>query len=360
MEDAHVVDLDVDGTGSTALFGVFDGHAGAEVAAFCARHIGGVLPSTEAYKAGDLEAALSEAYLQLELMMKDPTHRQELALLSAGLKPGRKRLANEALADSYGTLDEDGCYLGPKAGCTACVAAVRGEEMYVANVGDSRCVLCESGGTAVSLTRDHKPELSGEEERITKAGLSVVRNRVYGDKSSLAMTRALGDTKYKDPNLPPEHQAISPVPDTTQYIVGSAAGGCEAACPARTSPPIPGDSDPGAADAAEFMILACDGLWDSLSNEQASAADGCRSPTAGHRLRAANPALHGGRAAPAWQIPAVEFVRQFLQSGDTPQQAARALVEECLSDDGGTPVSTDNITVLIVKFEPLPAAAGNS
>jgi hypothetical protein len=32
----------------------------------------------------------------------------------AGLKPGRKRLANEALADSYGTLDEDGCYLGPK------------------------------------------------------------------------------------------------------------------------------------------------------------------------------------------------------------------------------------------------------
>jgi serine/threonine protein phosphatase PrpC len=39
QEDAHVVDLDVDGTGSTALFGVFDGHAGAEVAAFCARHI---------------------------------------------------------------------------------------------------------------------------------------------------------------------------------------------------------------------------------------------------------------------------------------------------------------------------------
>jgi hypothetical protein len=29
-----------------------------------------------------------------------------------------------------------------------------------------------------------------------QAGLSVVRNRVYGDKSSLAMTRALGDTKW--------------------------------------------------------------------------------------------------------------------------------------------------------------------
>jgi hypothetical protein len=38
MEDAHAVQLDIDGK-HTALFGVFDGHAGKEVAAYCARHI---------------------------------------------------------------------------------------------------------------------------------------------------------------------------------------------------------------------------------------------------------------------------------------------------------------------------------
>jgi hypothetical protein len=38
MEDAHAVHLDIDGK-HTALFGVFDGHAGKEVAAYCARHI---------------------------------------------------------------------------------------------------------------------------------------------------------------------------------------------------------------------------------------------------------------------------------------------------------------------------------
>ena len=38
QEDAHAVDLDIDGQ-HTALFGVFDGHAGKEVAAYCARHI---------------------------------------------------------------------------------------------------------------------------------------------------------------------------------------------------------------------------------------------------------------------------------------------------------------------------------
>lgn len=38
MEDAHAVDLNIDDK-HTALFGVFDGHAGKEVAAYCARHI---------------------------------------------------------------------------------------------------------------------------------------------------------------------------------------------------------------------------------------------------------------------------------------------------------------------------------
>lgn len=38
QEDAHAVDLNLDDQ-HTALFGVFDGHAGKEVAAFCARHV---------------------------------------------------------------------------------------------------------------------------------------------------------------------------------------------------------------------------------------------------------------------------------------------------------------------------------
>ena len=39
QEDAHAVDLEIDSAGDTACFGVFDGHAGGEAAAFCARHI---------------------------------------------------------------------------------------------------------------------------------------------------------------------------------------------------------------------------------------------------------------------------------------------------------------------------------
>jgi hypothetical protein len=59
----------------------------------------------------------------------------------------------------------------------------------------------------------------------TQAGLAVVRGRVLGETSTLAMTRALGDVKYKQPHLPPQDQAVSPVPDTTSVQVGVVGGG---------------------------------------------------------------------------------------------------------------------------------------
>lgn len=56
---------------------------------------------------------------------------------------------------------------GPSAGCTAVCAAVRGDQLVVANAGDSRCVLSR-GGRAVALTHDHKPTDPEEYARIIK------------------------------------------------------------------------------------------------------------------------------------------------------------------------------------------------
>lgn len=61
----------------------------------------------------------------------------------------------------------EGSYLGPSAGCTAVCAVVRDGELFVANAGDSRCVLCR-GGNAVAMTQDHKPMDEEEYARITK------------------------------------------------------------------------------------------------------------------------------------------------------------------------------------------------
>lgn len=68
-----------------------------------------------------------------------------------------------------------------------------GKMLYVANAGDSRCVLCR-GTTTVSLTQDHKPTDPEEESRILAAGGFVTDGRVNG---CLNLSRAIGDMNYK-------------------------------------------------------------------------------------------------------------------------------------------------------------------
>lgn len=68
------------------------------------------------------------------------------------------------------------------------VALIRGNDLYVANAGDSRCVLSVNG-VAVDMTEDHDPKNPGERRRIIEAGGKVHDGRVQGD---LNLSRAFG------------------------------------------------------------------------------------------------------------------------------------------------------------------------
>ena len=95
---------------------------------------------------------------------------------------------------------------------TTCVFGVRiGDQLHVANIGDSRCVMLQkdAAGNVKSkdLSEDHKPESPGEKERIIAAGGRVKTlpgppgedcgpMRVWlGDVEvpGLAMSRSIGD-----------------------------------------------------------------------------------------------------------------------------------------------------------------------
>lgn len=83
---------------------------------------------------------------------------------------------------------------GKDSGCTAVVALRHGRTLYVANAGDSRCVLSRAG-EAIEMSFDHKPEDTEEYSRITKAGGRVTLDgRVNG---GLNLSRAIGDHAYK-------------------------------------------------------------------------------------------------------------------------------------------------------------------
>ncbi|CAD7702049.1 unnamed protein product [Ostreobium quekettii] len=131
-----------------------------------------------------------------------------------------------------GQLMEEG--VAEDMGTTAVVGLVSESHLCVANCGDSRAVLSR-GGMAYRLTRDHKPDLEDEQERINSCGGVVLNFNGVRVMGLLAMSRALGDHCLRD-------VGVIAYPEVT--IVGRQ----------------PGD---------EFLVLATDGLWDALADREA-------------------------------------------------------------------------------------------
>jgi serine/threonine protein phosphatase PrpC len=119
-------------------------------------------------------------------------------------------------------------------------------ELICANTGDSRCVLFNEGKTE-PMSYDHKPTNQLERDRIHKAGSFVEFSRVNG---SLAVSRAFGDLSYKkSQKVPPEEQAVTALPEIKRVTVSL---------------------DKSKKKDFSFLILACDGIWDVMSNEDAT------------------------------------------------------------------------------------------
>ncbi|OTA93267.1 hypothetical protein M434DRAFT_73519 [Hypoxylon sp. CO27-5] len=158
-------------------------------------------------------------------------------------------------------------------GCTAAIAvlrtAVRQRVLYTANVGDARIILCRAG-KALRLSYDHKGSDENEGKRIANAGGLILNNRVNG---VLAVTRALGDTYMKD--------LVTGHPYTTETVIQP--------------------------EVDEFIIIACDGLWDVCNDQDA-----------------------------------VDLVRDEQD----PVVASKKLVDHALAR-----FSTDNLSCMIVRFD---------
>eukprot|EP00124_Ichthyophonus_hoferi_P005285 Ihof_evm2s728 gene=Ihof_evmTU2s728 len=126
-----------------------------------------------------------------------------------------------------------------RSGATAVAALIKDGHMWVANAGDSRAVLSVKK-SAVAMSHDHKPTNELELKRIIAANGFVEFGRVNGN---LALSRAVGDFEFKtNTSLRAEDQIVTADPDVTSHEI---------------------------TDDAEFAILACDGIWDVMSNQAA-------------------------------------------------------------------------------------------
>ncbi|CAO3695316.1 unnamed protein product [Rhizopus stolonifer] len=252
MEDAHTNITSYENTGAS-FFAVFDGHGGSKVASY------------------------SEKELHKKIM-KSPSFDQK-----------RYR---ETIRYGYYAIDEDlrqdPEFKEHNSGCTAVVALVTKDDMlYVSNAGDSRSVISTKSGKGIPMTQDHKPKHTKEQARIKNAGGFVENGRVNGH---LALSRALGDFNFKsNTQLTPDRQAVTAEPDIIEHLI---------------------------TDHDEFMVLACDGIWDCLSSQEV-----------------------------------VDFVRFKLCNQKSLGTICEELMDFCLAEtDNFQGIGCDNMTVIIVAF----------
>ncbi|CAN1801716.1 Probable protein phosphatase 2C 11 [Linum perenne] len=187
--------------------------------------------------------------------------------------PGFTKDTKTAIVETFRETDAN--YLkeeeGKKeAGSTASTAMLLGDRLLVANVGDSR-VVASRAGSAIPLSMDHKPDRTDERQRIEKAGGFVLWAGTWRVGGVLAVSRAFGDKLLK------------------AYVVAE--------------PEIQVEEE---IEGVDFIIVASDGLWNALSNQEA-----------------------------------VSLIEDELDA----EAAARKLIKEAY-----TRGSSDNITCVVVRF----------
>lgn len=284
MEDVHTYVANFAERVDWGYFAIFDGHAGKQTARWCGNNMHGLLEEailareqtpgpTDAspHDLYDVRELLRDVFVKAdELIEKDGSGSSGSTAATAVLR--WETAENDSFIESSknSTLESKFDFVPQKN---------HRRMLYTSNVGDLRIVLCRAG-RLYRLSYDHKASDANEIERVRDAGGLIVNHRVNG---VFAITRSLGDSYIKS--------LVTGKPFTTATQI---------------------------TDQDEFLILACDGVWDVLTDEAA-----CK------------------------------FVQGvFKQQTDSqipcdPTMAAKKVCK--LAIDKG---STDNITVMVVKLEP--------
>ncbi|KAG4144069.1 hypothetical protein ERO13_D05G013000v2 [Gossypium hirsutum] len=212
MEDTHVciADLAKDfgrnlmSEDTVSFYGVFDGHGGKDASQFVCDHLPRVIVEDADFPL-DIEKAVTRSFMET-----DAAFAKSCSLESA--------LAS---------------------GTTALTAMIFGRSLLVANAGDSRAVLSR-GGTAIEMSKDHRPCCMKERRRIESLGGFIDDGYLNGQ---LGVTRALGNWHLE--GMKEMGERIGPLSAEPELKMITLT------------------------KEDEFLIIGSDGIWDVFTNQNA-------------------------------------------------------------------------------------------
>jgi len=103
--------------------------------------------------------------------------------------------------------------------------------LNILNTGDSRAIICKNN-IAHPLTIDHKPNFPSEKSRIESVGGKIAFDGLDWRIKDLSVSRSFGDISSQP--------CVTYLPDMFRYTITKAD---------------------------QFIVMACDGLWDVMSNQ---------------------------------------------------------------------------------------------
>ncbi|KAL1220108.1 Protein kinase and PP2C-like domain-containing protein [Cardamine amara subsp. amara] len=205
MEDTHFLMPHMCNEESIHLFAIFDGHRGAAAAEFSAQVLPGLVQSSSSRSAGE---ALSQAFVRTDLAFRHElhSHRQSKRVSQKDWHPG----------------------------CTAIASLIVENQLFVANVGDSRAILCRAGHP-FALSKAHLAICIEERTRVIGEGgrIEWLVDTWRVAPAGLQVTRSIGDDDLKP--------AVTAEPEISETILSA--------------------DD-------EFLVMASDGLWDVVNDEE--------------------------------------------------------------------------------------------
>lgn len=198
----------------SGFFAIYDGYSGSMAAEKCARYLSELLENKV------------ESIYQTSMKHEDVNEEIVVAFNQAFEEMDRILL--------YGVEEQS---RNRWSGCSALTCLLRGNNLYVANAGNIRAVLCRGDGSIERLSDNHSPWDKKERHRIRKAKGDVSKS----DKTALVngvvkSTRGLGN--HGDPNL---KTSVIRTPFVNCLTLE---------------------------DADQFLILASNGVWEVFSEEE--------------------------------------------------------------------------------------------
>lgn len=266
MEDDHIIQPDF--TEDLALFAIYDGHGGSEIAKTASKLYPAFLKDDQYFKKGDYARALVSSFERFDLFMMNENSSSIFgkiagseicagctALVMLIEKKAHNKRGEEELEVKLNSMKDMNLRV-PASQWKAHVTQIsdtlfqqdktspeepeKKRRVWIANSGDCRSLLIRSKLETLSINEEHKPTNKREKTRILKAGGLIINNRI---DENLNLSRALGDFHYKsNRSLDFDKQMIISKPDIYEIFIDSGKD--------------------------EYLFLGCDGVFERLSDMQ--------------------------------------------------------------------------------------------